>query len=287
MVGGGQIRAVTSSSGKAGTIAVSATGSILITPDQFTAFPTGILRGTRRKKGSSGDAGVIFLAADGTVEVKDGAVINSSSSGFGQPGDVVLDVGRLLVDGAAVGSVATGPVASPEDLKGGDVLIIGRESILLSGQPDRVAGVSTDTRNWRNGGAIQIFTPSLHLRQNALVSSSTLGPGDAGTVWIQTDRLVIGPNGVISSASPDQFASGKSGTVLIDATDTIDIEGDPAGITGVTTLTATMGAAGPIQIDTAHLRVANAGEISSATFGAGAGGTIGITADRVERSVVG
>ncbi|OKH30485.1 hypothetical protein NIES2119_30900 [[Phormidium ambiguum] IAM M-71] len=125
--------------------------------------------------------------------------------------------------------------------------------------------------------------------QSSALSTQSTGAGNAGTIEIQTGKLVTRAGGQISS---ETFASGKAGNINIQANQ-IQIDGrsfdgtQPSGILARTKQEAT-GNAGDIIINTGTLAVANGARITAASLGSGTAGNLIIKAqETVEVSGVG
>ena len=104
---------------------------------------------------------------------------------------------------------------------------------------------------------------------------------------VEVDRLTMGPGAFISSTSPnDPFPDlpGGRGRVRVVANEALEIAGDPDQDlpSGITTLTATAGPAGSVEVETPFLEIGAGGRISSTTSASGRGGTVEIKVDRVE-----
>ena len=104
------------------------------------------------------------------------------------------------------------------------------------------------------------------------------GSGDAGDLTIDTQRLLV-PDGTQVSAST--FAEGKGGSLLITASDSVELIGESAdGLFGSGLFTESEGSgdAGNLTIDTGRLLVRDGTLISSRSFREGTAGDINITA---------
>jgi large exoprotein involved in heme utilization and adhesion len=93
------------------------------------------------------------------------------------------------------------------------------------------------------------------VRTGGVISATTFGTGDAGTVSLRADSLLISGDGAPTSSN-----------VVSDANN--------ATVTGA-------GAGGRIEVTAGDLQVLNGGQIRANTFGAGAAGTVSVTADRL------
>ena len=94
---------------------------------------------------------------------------------------------------------------------------------------------------------MQVTAGDLELRNGGQISSDTFGSGNAGTVTVQADRLLISGDGTAEGSSFTGIASAAYGST---------------------------GAAGTVQVTAGDLEVRNGGQISSSTFGSGDAGTV-------------
>ncbi len=104
------------------------------------------------------------------------------------------------------------------------------------------------------------------------ISAEAEGSGDAGTVLVAGQMVTLSAGARISSAT---FGSGQGGTVIVNAIDTVAIDGPESGLS---TDTAGDRAGGNITINTQHLRLTDGATISAQSIAAGDAGTIAITA---------
>jgi filamentous hemagglutinin family protein len=205
----------------------------------------------------SGNGGRLQITASDSVEVigesADGRFpsgLLTSSAGTGKAGDLRIDTGRLLVRGAQVGAVTLG------EGKGGRLQITASDSV-------EVIGRSADGR----------FPSAL--------STSSEGSGDAGELRIDTRRLLVRDGAQVAAGTR---GSGKGGSLLINASDSVELVGtsaDDRTITGLFTESDGSGDAGDflrIDIDTGRLLVRDGAVISSASGGEGSAGNLNITA---------
>ena len=156
------------------------------------------------------------------------------------------------------------------------------------------AFIFSDTSGTGNSGAIRIQSQSLELNgldsQNQTgITARTLGPGDAGDIFIATETLLLVDGGLVASIEvlvPE--VTGFSGTIEIEATD-IRIEGKTSSVlspspsmistSSVTTTDGfSEGSGGDIIIQAASLELQDEGAITTSTFGLRSAGNILIEA---------
>ncbi len=122
----------------------------------------------------------------------------------------------------------------------------------------------------------------------SVLFNQTGGAANAGTLAIDTKRLIVQNGGLISVST---FGAGQGGNLAIDASESVDVSGVSAtspvrlfsGISAVSNRSAT-GNAGNLVINTNRLSVSNGGQISATTFNTGQGGNLTINADTIQLS---
>lgn len=150
--------------------------------------------------------------------------VNASTVSSGNSGKVSIFSERInITDGATLGSVTLG------DGSAGHVRI-NAENIELSGSSPVAANsaISATTFTTGEAGSIHIDTSRLIITDNSTINTATLGFGSAGTIKIKADEIVVGPDaGILSSVvSSDGFedvffgtprvSTGNSGSITID-----------------------------------------------------------------------
>lgn len=133
-----------------------------------------------------------------------------------------------------------------------------------------------------NGGSIAVNADSLVVADGGQVSTFSSSRGDAGNIALAVRDLTVSNGGGVTTTSLGGPGA-DAGHIQITA-DSILLNGPtPAGaFTGVFAVAGSFaGNAGNIGIATGTLTVMNGAEINSRTTGAGAGGAIDITADKI------
>ncbi|MGD1701889.1 CHAT domain-containing protein [Dapis sp. BLCC M229] len=285
-IDGARISASTFAKGNAGNINITAEDTVIF-DGVFNDSPSGVFSAVRPEV--LGDAGDITIKT-GSLTVKNGAQIASSTFGKGNPGNVEINATETILFDAG-GSDFTGAFSFVEE------------------------GAEANA----NDSRITITTRSLEVKNGAKISAGTNGNGDAGDVIITaTDTVFLDQafpsirSGVLSAAGPqargnagditittrflevknaasisaDTRGTGNGGNVEITATDTILFDGalpNSRRRSGVdsTVRTGGVGDAGNITIKTGSLEVKNGARIGSQTEGTGNGGNVTITADTI------
>jgi len=190
-------------------------------------------------RGATGDVGSI-LATAGRIRVTGNSLLSASTDGASKAGNVTLDARQILIDASAVRTSS-----------------------------DCLAAACT---HLGQGGTITLHAPSLVIDDNALLSASAFGDGDAGGVDLSGSRVIIANGSVVRS---NTARSGKAGLIGIDAA-TLTLDGAT-----IVSETGGTGRAGPISVTasgTADLRntivsstglARSLGDAGSVTFNTG------------------
>ncbi|XGV98485.1 MAG: filamentous hemagglutinin N-terminal domain-containing protein [Leptolyngbya sp. BL-A-14] len=203
---------------KAGDIDLSVPGAVTLTEGSFIANSTARL--------ANGNSGNVNITA-GSVLLKDGSQVNASTFGNGNGGMVTIRAqGAVTFDG----EVPSKPGAPPTRQYSGTFSRVNEDAI-------------------GNSGGIDITADSLTVTNGALLTASTLGKGNAGSITIKAHRDVS-----FSGVSSDQFPSGAYSGVQSKA----------------------VGSSGGISISAGNLLLANGAQLDASTFGQGDAGKIAI-----------
>ena len=216
------------SHGNAGRVVVHA--DRLVIDGRETPELTGV--GSLALSGSKGNAAdTRVLARD--IEVLNGGTIFSSTFGPGTGGTVTVQAERLLLAGVGASSIPT-----------------------LNFDPTAI-GSAAVTPATGAAGDIHVIAGTLELRSGGVISSTTHGRGNAGTIVVQAHRLLIDGGetpaftAIASTAGIGPFAGGAFGD------------------------------AGSIRVTAGELEIRGGGAITSATFGAGNAGPVVVQAHRL------
>ena len=279
-----QLNSSTFGEGNAGTVRVEARDTISFSGLSSREIPLGIFSAVEET--GRGNAGGVSIRAN-TVEMNDGAQLNSSTFGQGNAGTVTIEANdRVILSGLNnPEGLATGAFSAVGDTgegNAGDVIILANslemrdgaqlnvntlgqgnagtvrveanDQVILSGlnNPEEVVTgvVSAVGENARgNAGGVSILTGSLEMRDGAQLNSVTLGQGNAGTVRVEaSDRVIF--SGVNSEGQPS------------------------AGLTSVGE--TGQGDAGGVSILANTLELRDGAILDSSTLGQGNAGTVSI-----------
>ena len=265
---------------------------------------TGILTGLGEPDSQAGD---IVLNATGAVRISGGGIANTvQSRAVGRSGDITLTANTLeLTNGAALNTstLGKGDAGNITLSVQGATTFDGVSNGGFSSNVSSVVGEAAEGK----AGNISLTTGSLTVANGAQLSTRTFGRGDAGNISLNVRDATIlrgvSINGVRSNASSQvqPNAVGRSGDVSL-TTGSLSVtngaqlnsstkgQGDAGNITlnvrdatifsGATSLAASVvlnnatGRGGNISISTGSLTVANGATLTSSTLGRGDAGSI-------------
>lgn len=196
---------------------------------------------------TSGAGNGKVLVRTSEVVLDGGSALNADVAGAGTGGDVKIETGRLLVQGGAGVSATTYGSG-----KSGSLLINAADSVEL-------ISVSADGQ-----------LPST-------LTAQSVETEDAGELRIDTQRLLVQGG---AQASTSSFGSGKGGSLLINAADSVKLIGTAADgrfDSGLFAQSLSIGDAGNLTINTNQLLVRDRAAISSCS-GGGTAGNVNVTA---------
>jgi large exoprotein involved in heme utilization and adhesion len=263
---GAQITADTNGAAPAGAVTLTATESIALTSS------SGISSSSR----GLGNAGEVSLTAP-TITLADSSSISSTTGSTG-------NAGAILIDGATVG-VTNGAVINSSTSGAGNagtVTIRATEAVTVAGSDPGTGFVSTVASATVVGtgaaGKVTIEAPSIEISDRGTVSTSNspLG-GRAGDIILDGQRVTINSGARVTSST---FSAAPGGTVTINGTDSVTIQGSGLTATATRLATATFFGGGPggaITVTTNQLALDGA-EIQAFTAFNGPAGSITLTA---------
>ena len=222
-----------------GDIDLNATGAVTISDSSGGDLIPGALtrdRGVQNRlnEGATGTGGNVNVTAD-SLSITNGGFISISTFGFGDAGDINVDVaGALIVDGENETSFSrlSNVVFSTAVGDGGDI-IINADSVSLSnaglintqvfGATFDEDGVQLTPGGVGNGGDIQITTNTFNINSGANINASTSGVGNAGNIIVNAIGNVT-IDGEISEgfgntifSNVNAGAEGNAGDITINA----------------------------------------------------------------------
>ncbi len=198
----------------------------------------------------------------------------------------------------------------------GDINIQAKNVLLdAGGQKTNSTGIFSDAAEFSSGKASQIAiqTDNLSVLNGAKISSDTASTGDAGTIHIEAQTLVVDGKGIQTKISSEALptSEGQAGTVTVNAkqiallnagtissstkglnhagdvavtAQTLDINGvDSPLYTGIFSdaYKTSSGNAGTVSVTANALNLRNSGQISTSIWATGHAGTIEIKSQHV------
>lgn len=274
---GAQVITSTSGDGNAGSILVNVSDSVSVSNGStIQALTYG-----------NGNAGNITITAGGKVSF-DGVGANGLPSavytyaepgfgpvGTGKGGDIKITAGSLSIsNGAAIDA------STYQNADAGNVTIDASDTVSLSGQGSEISSIVADS-GVGNGGSISIRSRQLTLSDTALLTTSTVGNGNAGNITINTtDAVGVSSGAIIRSLANGQ---GDAGNVTITAGGKVSFDGSAPGVPTALQSTAGVGYGvlgkgngGDINITAFGLSVSNGAQINASTLQPGNGGNVTI-----------
>lgn len=246
---------------------------------------------------ASGNGGDIRLIT-GKLSVGRGAQITTNTFGNGKAGNLIVKADEIqLVGTNASSAIASGLFASSESTgDSGNLIIDAQRLSILDGAIAQVTTFGSGRAGdlTVNANLIELIGSYRDVSRNitfsgGLKASTDIGStGNGGNLTINTGRLTI-LDGAEAQAST--LGSGRAGTVILRATDSVELAGrtfdnqfasairTASGLEGVTT--AATGQAGDVSIETPKLTVRDGAEIRVSAVGTGAAGNLNIQANLI------
>ncbi|MFW9261186.1 filamentous hemagglutinin N-terminal domain-containing protein [Nostoc sp. CALU 546] len=271
----------------ASTFGIGNSGNIYVSSDKLNLIDGGTISTITSRLsgipgtgiGNAGDVTLVVREASNLVGVSpispsQNSFIGSLSTGSGNTGDVLITTPILSIqDGATLGVITVpvvGGLGDPNQVtnlgSNGSVTLNVSDRLTVSGLSPITGGSSVvNSVNYSSAkpGDVTITTNQLLVLNGGIISNTTVGTGDAGTLTIQAnDILIDGEN---------NFAVIVANAPLLDATNRslFKLPDSPTGNTGV------------ININTQQLTLRNQGIISVTHQGIGNAGELNIKAGRL------
>jgi filamentous hemagglutinin family protein len=284
------------------------------------------------------EAGDIQVVAAQNLDVKGITSAANISTGLlnetlalGNGGDIAVAADRVRVQkGGAIHTRTFGPAAA------GNITIQTSDRLEVTGfsprNPAFISNITTSSLNEGFSGNIEITTERLLARDGGVISSSTAGTGDggnvqvtahqsvevtgvepfrfvpsaisaatlsaghAGSVRIDTEVLQVDQGGRVDSST---VASGAAGSVLVNASDRIEVQGTVPGSVNPSIIISSAnlvdpslqesfglspvpsGAAGNVTLNTPFLAIRDGALVNVRNDGTGDAGQLQVTADSI------
>jgi filamentous hemagglutinin family protein len=267
---------VTDSGLSSGISGLGNAGDVIITADSVFLSGGGIYPNTGSGRldaegNAISDAGNIEITT-GSLEVTDGAQVFTSTGGFGDAGNVVITASeRVLVDGIGRREPRSSSIFSSAE--GNNA--IGRAGSVTITTPLFVVSnggvVNTQTQNDQPGGSITVNANTFEARNGGQVVTTTSSSGRAGNITLNV-------TGDISLTGVDSGYTRERQRTLQRPN---DLQGPASGLYA-NALEGSIGQGGTITLNTSNLRIDAGALINARTESTQRGGSIQVTADRIE-----
>ena len=195
------------------------------------------------------------------------AFLFSASDGSGNPGRISLSAPSIVLDGGIIGTAPLGRGRTADIELTADHLSLTNSGFVVS---ITNSDISAGTITIRVTDTVAISTGGI------LTVTFGTGLGNAGNIVMDTTHLRITEGGRIDSST---LGPGDGGTVTVTATGTVAIAGRGSGIF---TNTDVSGVGGKIALQVQQVQLTDEANISSASSGSGDAGDIRIAAQEVE-----
>jgi filamentous hemagglutinin family protein len=228
----------------------------------------------------SGDAGSLTIRVAGDIMLDGGTLSTatiSQASDAGRGGDIVIEAENLsILNGSSITTTTLGRNDA------GRLQVNIRDQLLLGGGEDSslfiTSGLSSGALNLGlgsvgNGGDMSITAHSLILSDRAGISSSSDGRGNAGSIDLRVDQLVLDGGAFIAASSN----SGKGGNLSIQASSSTIVRNLSRLSTQAGSAVTGGGDGGNLLLETGVFAAIEASQISANAF-SGSGGQITIEA---------
>ncbi|GAP95550.1 two-partner secretion domain-containing protein [Leptolyngbya sp. NIES-2104] len=265
-----QIYAGTSGAGNGGSLKIQATEIYADRANATSGFSTGL--NSSVAAGATGNAGAIEVQAQ-RLTLLNGAQIFGGTAGVGNGGRVTIKADEITAVGvgteAISGIVSSGITATINRTAQGNAGNLEIEAGKLSLSAG--AEVSSSVLGTGTGGDITIRGQEILAtgRDSGIYATvNRSGTGNAGSITIMSDRVVVKDGAEVSSST---FGVGNAGSIRMQATESIQVDRgiilSGVGKNGV-------GQGGQINLQTRQLQLTNRGNITTEALGQGNAGEI-------------
>lgn len=235
------------------------------------------------------------VGAPETIALSSGSSIISSNAGPDPGANVRLTSSNIQLDGASIQSLATGNgsggnISITAALDGGPISSTAG-SISLKDASSISSSSNSELENAGNAGEIRLNAPVIDV-QTALISASTVGPGNAGNIVLEANRVSLGTSetGQLHEQGADIFTRttgpGQAGDITIRGRNGADSQAEIVTISGFSRMnsesffgrTDVQGDAGNISIHTGRMTLSDGTLSTTSESSTGNAGTITIVA---------
>ncbi|MFN6498657.1 MAG: filamentous hemagglutinin N-terminal domain-containing protein [Nostoc sp. DedQUE01] len=282
----------------AGSISVNASEYLEVSGSDPVARTAGGLRNETLGFGRAGDIAV----STKQLIIRNGGQLNSLTFGAAPSGNVVIDASNSVqligVSPFNPGVFSTISAATFNSGNTGDIRVSTGRFFAIDG-----GNLSSSTFGTGRGGdvtlsatdLVQIIGASPITSQPSILSSTSLNAGKAGSLTVNTSRLIVDDGGRVDAST---FANGEGGSIIVNANlveliGTIRESSEPSLINASASIaiptlqklfrlpSVPSGKSGEVIINTNQLNITDGALISVRNDGPGNAGTVQINADRI------
>jgi len=285
---GAVITASTDGKGNGGNVTINARDRVSFDGVGIDAVPSGAY--SRVLRDAEGQGGSVTVnVSQGSLEVTNGAQISTSTLDRRDAGNIILNAttleafngGQILTTSLRSGNAGDiiANISDTVTLAGSDSNYSERlERNLADGNDFSGAGPSsglfanTAINSTGHGGDLNVNTEQLTVRDNAEVTVSSAGSGDAGSLTVNANSINLNNQGKLTGTT----ASGRGGNIKLDVEDLILMRNHSA----IATTAANNGSGGNIEINSPFIIAVpteNSDIIADADQGSGGRITINAT----------
>jgi filamentous hemagglutinin family protein len=193
ITGGASLSSFTDRSGHAGNITVHALESLVFGGPDARGNASGI--GNTASPGSTGNAGNVTI--DSPVIAVNGGRVTTASSGSGNAGNITIQAGALMLDQGGTLTASTEGNGA-----GGNIQVSGRQVSLAND----AQLVSSTSGSGRAGNITVNVSEAVTMSTGSVIGSNGFGNGDLGEIQIAAKSLHVTEDAGISSSSLLSFA---------------------------------------------------------------------------------
>ncbi len=198
----------------------------------------------------------------------DKSLISSSASGAGSSGNIDIQAGQIQLTNDA--AIDTGTFGAGQ----GGKIAIGADKFSVSDSSISANSYGTESGSGNSGG-IDIQAEQLQLAGRSGIINATY-TGNAGGIDIQAGQIQLTDSAMISSST---LGTGNGGTISIKVRDSFTASGSNGVSAGSYSTESGSGNAGNIDIRAGQMQLTNGALIGTGTKGSGYGGTVSIIVD--------
>jgi filamentous hemagglutinin family protein len=269
---GAQISTTTAGAGNAGSLTVKATESVrLIGTSAQGNIRSSLIAATI----GTGNAGDLTVHTKNLL-VQDGALVTTGTLNVGNAGSLTIKASESV---QLIGTSANGrfpSLLSAETLgtgNGGTLSVDTKNLLVRDG-----AGISTNTAGEGNAGSltvkatesVRLIGTSANSRFSSGLSAETRGTGEGGTISVDTKNLLVRDGALISTTTA---GGGNAGSLTVNASESVrlisGISAQESLLSFLIASTIGNGNAGDLTVHTKKLLVQNGAGISTGTLSAG------------------